>query len=170
MAEDKDTGHPLDRQNAIERSIQIEGSKDPEHFKMPDGRTLAEVQRANRTSEDAEYQDEIQMLAQRTREQSMPEFQKGKKLVMTSVGNLVDVTEPVSSEKTITLAKSRTTAADIEEGAIQPLRERPGDSPSAPSGEIATPGGTPMGTTPATPNPSVGSTTPSGLTPSTPGK
>jgi hypothetical protein len=45
--ETKTAGHPLDRQNAIERDIQLKGSKDPDNFKMPDGRTLAEVRQDN---------------------------------------------------------------------------------------------------------------------------
>lgn len=158
--ETKSTGHPLDRQNAIERAIQLEGPKDPDKFKMPDGRSLTEVREANQQAEDAEYQEEVKMLAERTREQSIAEYSKGGELVMTKAGNIIDVTEPVPSDDTVTLSKSRTTMEDIEEGAIKPLRERTGNSSSAPSGEVATPGGQSLGSLPGSPM---------SATPSTPG-
>jgi hypothetical protein len=122
--ETKTAGHPLDRQNAIERDIQLKGSKDPDNFKMPDGRTLAEVRQDNQKKQDEDYQNEIRMVAQRTREQSIAEFQKGQNLSMTPAGNIIDVTEPKRSEKPITMKTSRTTMEDIESGIIQPPRER----------------------------------------------
>lgn len=191
MAEDKvETGHPLDRQNAIERAIQLDGPKDPDNFKMPDGRTLTEVREANLATQDAEYQEELQMIAARTREQSVAELQKGEKLVMTPTGSIVDVTEPVPSEQTISMATSRTTMAEIQEGAIQPLRET-GDAaratggnapltgtlagsaaPSTASPSSTSPGSSPTASQPA-PATQSSPTMPggsSGSTPSTPGK
>jgi hypothetical protein len=50
--------------------------------------------------QDEDYQNEIRMVAQRTREQSIAEFQKGQNLSMTPAGNIIDVTEPKRSEKT----------------------------------------------------------------------
>lgn len=137
MADNKEFVHPLDRQNALERAIQLEGSKDPDNFKMPDGRTLTEVRQSNYAVESANYQEEIRMVAQRTREQSIPEFQKGDKLVMTSTGNLIDVTEPIISEDTVTMAKSRTTSSEIAEGVIQPRQEGLSNPSTAGSGESA---------------------------------
>jgi len=126
MTEEKEkgAGHPLDQQNAIERAIQLEGNLDPDNFKFPDGRTLSEVRQANQEAQAAEYQKEIQMVASRTREQSAAEFQKGKSQVVDAAGNIIDNTEPVKSDVTITLAKSRTTMADIEAGSIKAPRER----------------------------------------------
>jgi hypothetical protein len=122
--ETKGAGHPFDKQYAIERDIQLKGAKDPDNFKMLDGRTLTEVRNDLREQQDAEYKKELQMVAARTREQSAAELQKGKDLEMTSNGSIVDVTEPVPSDKKISLATSRTTLADIEAGTIQPPRER----------------------------------------------
>jgi hypothetical protein len=107
--------HPLERQNAIERAIQLEGPKDPDNFKMPDGRTLTAVRQANEEKHQDEFLDEAKMLGARTRELSIPEFSKGKNLVMTSVGNLVDVTPPPAVEKVehVSIAELRTAAADV---------------------------------------------------------
>lgn len=164
MVEEKEIGHPLDRQNAIERDIQLKGGQDPDNFKMPDGRTLAQVRQANQVIQDAEYQEEIQMLARRTREQSIPEFQKGKNLVMTSAGNIIDVTESVVSEDPVTMAKSRTTAVDISEGAIPPLREREGVGSLSSSGETASPSGKSLGSSsPTLPGSSTPPSSPTGL-------
>jgi len=86
--------HPLDKQNELEREIQLEGSKDPENYKMLDGRTLAEVQKANTTVGEAEGEVEHVRDAKQTKEISMPEYTKTGELVMTKVGNIVDVSEP----------------------------------------------------------------------------
>ncbi len=157
MAEEIKDEHPLARQNSIERAIQLEGPKDPDKFKMPDGRSLTEVRKANQETEDVEYQDEVKMLAERTREQSIGEYSKGEKLVMTKAGNLIDVTEPTVSEDTVTMATSRTTMEEISEGVVQPLRERGGGTASAPAGETATSSGQSLGS--STSAPPSGSTT-----------
>lgn len=126
------TGHPLDRQNQLEREIQLEGSKDPDNYRMPDGRTLTEVRQELQKIQDAEYQEELKMVASRTRELSISSFQKtGEKLVMTPTGSIVDVTEPVMPEKPA-LSISRTSMADIEAGAIKPLREHRDNTSDAP--------------------------------------
>jgi hypothetical protein len=157
MAEDKGAGHPLDRQNAIERDIQLNGPKDPDHFKMPDGRTLSEVREANDETQSAEYQEEIQMLANRTREQSITGLQKGGKLVMTKPGNLIDITEPETSDTpAVTMATSRTTAAEIEAGVIQPRRE---SGSATNSGETSSSSGTPSGVNSTTTAPDTDSST-----------
>lgn len=165
MPEDtKSTGHPLDQQNALERKIQLEGSKDPDNFKMPDGRTLSEVRRSNQELEDKEYQEEARMVARRAREQSASTLQKGKKLAITSTGNLLDTTEPVISER----SKEVVTRSTSEN--VKPLREGTGNV-TAPSGETATPAGTPTGgvttTTPATTPTSTPASTGSPSTPAT---
>lgn len=172
MVDEKDAGHPLDRQNEIERAIQLEGPKDPDKFKMPDGRSLTEVRQANQAAQVAEYQEEIKMVSQRTREQSIPEFQKGEKLVMTKSGNLIDVTEPKESDVTITLAESRTTSAEIDEGVIKPRAEGTGTSGSVPTGEVSSSSGAPLGSAnpSATPSSPVGATSPGTTTPSTSGR
>ena len=157
--------HPLDRQNAIERAIQLEGSKDPDNFKMPDGRTLTEVRQSNDEIHRKEFQEDSRMIARRTREMSIPEFTKGKDLVVTKAGNIVDVTTPPPIEENVTLAKSRTTAAEIDEGIIAPPREGPthkatGGSGSANPGIGAVTGSVPSSAGPAT-SPGTTSSTPS---------
>lgn len=122
VEETTEAPHPLDRQNTLERDIQLKGAQDPDNFKMPDGRTLSEVRQTNQDRQEKEFQEEIQMVARRTREQSIVEFQKGGdkgKLVMTPGGSIVDVTEPVPSERTISLSTSRTTQAQIDEGVFK---------------------------------------------------
>lgn len=86
--------HPLDKQNELEREIQLEGSKDPENYKMLDGRTLAEVQKANNTVMEAEGKAEVKLDAKQTKAISEPEYTKTGELVMTKVGNIIDVSEP----------------------------------------------------------------------------
>jgi hypothetical protein len=115
MADEK-FEHPLDRQNAIEREIQLEGPKDPENFKMPDGRTLAEVRQANEEIHQKEFIDEAKMIGARTREMSAGGLTKGKNLVVSSVGNIIDVTPPPEIEKReyVPLAHARSSAADQE--------------------------------------------------------
>lgn len=142
MPNETKAGHPLDRQNEIERAIQLEGAQDPDNFKMPDGRTLSEVRQANQQIEDKEYQEEARMVARRTREQSISGIQKGDKLVMTQVGNIIDITEPVISEKPVTMDKSRSTSENVK-----PLREGAGTQPTAPSGETSTSSGVSTGGT-----------------------
>lgn len=92
--------HPLDEQNAIERKIQLEGPQDPDNFRMPDGRTLTQVRQELHEKHTQEFKEEDEALRARSRELSRPEFSKGGKLVMTSVGNILDVTEPKKVEKT----------------------------------------------------------------------
>ena len=116
----REAGHPLDRQNALERAIQLEGSKDPSKFKMPDGRTLAEVRQSNEVTQQKEYQEETMMIARRTREMSIPEFSKGKDLVVTQVGNIIDVTAPPPIKDNVTMATSRTTMSELEAGIVKP--------------------------------------------------
>lgn len=92
--------HPLDEQNAIERKIQLEGPQDPENFRMPDGRTLADVRRDLYDKHTKEFKEDDNALRAHSRKLSRPEFSKGGKLVMTSAGNIIDVTEPKKVEKT----------------------------------------------------------------------
>jgi hypothetical protein len=151
MTEDQKAGHPLDNQNRIERAIQLEGSKDPDKFKMPDGRTLTEVRNDVAILHADEYQKEIQMVAHRTRESSIPEFTKGKDLVMTRVGNLVDVTSPPPIEDNVTMATSRTTSEDIAAGVIKsPGSFEPPKSMEA-TGSFSEPLGMANGTSNTTP-------------------
>lgn len=92
--------HPLDRQNAIEREIQLRGSKDPDNFEMPDGKTLTEVRKSLQERHDQEYREETAMIGKTTREASLPEFKKGKDLAVTPTGVIIDVTEPPKVERT----------------------------------------------------------------------
>lgn len=156
--------HPLETQNAIERKIQLEGSKDPENFKMPDGRTLSEVRKTLQDQHQKEFVTEAKTIGRTTREMS-PVLNKGKDLVMTGPGNIIDVTEPPKSEKKErrSLAEMRTAAdvnvpEDFEEpkapgsGGVNPVpttSATPPPSSSTPSGAPATGTVTP-GSTPST--------------------
>lgn len=93
--------HPLDEQNAIERKIQLEGPKDPDNFRMPDGRTLTEVRTALNDQHKAEFKENDEKSRLRSRELSLPELSKGGNLVMTGAGNIIDVTEPKEKETII---------------------------------------------------------------------
>ena len=94
-----DVKHPLDEQNAIERKIQLEGPRDPDNFKMPDGRTLTEVRRSLNEKHTKEFKEEDQMVRARSRELSNPELSKGEKRIVTEAGNIIDVTEPKKPEE-----------------------------------------------------------------------
>jgi hypothetical protein len=93
--------HPLDEQNAIERKIQLEGPRDPDNFRMPDGRTLTEVRTALNDQHKSEFKENDEKSRLRSRELSLPELSKGEKLVMTTTGSVIDVTEPKKVETTI---------------------------------------------------------------------
>lgn len=69
MADDKDLS-PLEKMNQEERKITLEGPKDPDHFKMPDGSTLTETRRRlyEEQVEEATEADKVQTA--RVREQS----------------------------------------------------------------------------------------------------
>jgi hypothetical protein len=105
--------HPLDKQNELEREIQLVGSQDPENYKMLDGRTLAEVQKANEAVSNVEGEAEHVKDAKQTREISIPEYTKTGELVMTKVGNILDVSEPPPLET---------------EGEASPRQTLPGDT------------------------------------------
>ena len=167
--ETKEAAHPLDRQNAIERAIQLEGPENPDEFKMPDGRTLTEVRQSNAEIHAKEFLEENKMIGRRTRELSIPEFSKGKDLVMTPAGNIVDVTPPPIPEETTTLSKSRTSAAEVEEGVIPPPSDTAPPKSMEPMGTFTSqpgattpttaPAGAPSATPPTSPTPAIPSTT-----------
>lgn len=92
--------HPLDEQNSIERKIQLEGPQDPDNFRMPDGRTLTQVRQELHDKHVEEFKKDDETLRAVNRELTRPELNKGGKLVMTSAGNIIDVTEPNKVKKT----------------------------------------------------------------------
>ena len=87
------SAHPLDKQNALERDIQLNGPKDPDNYRMPDGRTLSEVRKHLDDQHKKEFETETEMILARTRELS-PTSHVGENLVMTKAGNIIDVTTP----------------------------------------------------------------------------
>lgn len=137
--ETKEQAHPLDKQNALERAIQLEGSKDPDNFKMPDGRSLGDVRRANEEIHYEEFLEESKMIARRTREVSIPEFSKGKDLVMTRAGSLIDVTPSPVNKDTVTMATSRTTSAEIDAGVLKAPSAFEAPKSMEPMGGFSTP-------------------------------
>lgn len=91
-------GTALETANAVERRIQLEGRKDPEKFKMPDGRTLAETRKELYESHVKEGDEAAKVQLKRVREQSIegdPLYAEGAKAVM--VGNNATVL-PAKSE------------------------------------------------------------------------
>lgn len=91
--------HPLDEQNAIERRIQLEGSRDPDHFTMPDGRTLTQVRQELDKQHREEAKNDSEAFEESSRNQSMAEFKRGGSLGITRAGNIVDTTNPEKSSK-----------------------------------------------------------------------
>lgn len=69
MADEKELS-PLEKANAIERDIALNGPKDPDKFKMPDGRTLSETRQQMYDDQVKEGQVADDLQQQRIREQS----------------------------------------------------------------------------------------------------
>lgn len=90
--------HPFDKQFDLEREIQLEGARNPDNYKMPDGRTLTQVRQDLENQHKEEYKEETAMIQDTTRKASHPELVKGDKLVMTSAGTIVDVTPSPKKE------------------------------------------------------------------------
>ena len=81
----KGEGSALDIANAAEREIQLAGRQDPTHFKMPDGRTLAETRQELFEAHTKEGIEATKTQLKRVREQSMqsdPIYAEGATVVM----------------------------------------------------------------------------------------
>src|SRR5690349_13527283 len=92
--------HPLDEQNKLERRIQLEGNADPDHFKMPDGRTLTEVRQSNEKSQSEEYKKKAEAATELAREQSFESRDPIGKPVVNKTGTILSsgVEEKINSD------------------------------------------------------------------------
>lgn len=68
---------------ALERAIQLDGGRDPEHYTMPDGRSLATWQRELTKVQTAEGKDSVKVAIETARKQSMAGQNLPKSMLVT---------------------------------------------------------------------------------------
>jgi hypothetical protein len=103
MADDKNKElSALERANEIERDIILNGPKDPDNFKMPDGRTLSETRRELYDSQIEEGIADDKVQQQRIREQSTegdPLYHPAAQLAETAHGTVNVLPAPAAESE-----------------------------------------------------------------------